>query len=64
MKNPRLTAADIKADVGSTLSVRTIRRRLIEGGRKCFKPLIKPLLTNAAKKRRLAWAIAHRNDCR
>lgn len=59
--NPRLTAADIQRVTHSDLSVHTIRRRLNEGGRKCVKPSTKPLLTVEMKKRRLKWAMQHRN---
>ena len=59
--NPRLTAQGLKTKVDSHLSVRTIRRRLIEGGRLPYKPIKKPLLTEAAKKKRLIWGMCHRH---
>ena len=59
--NPRLTAIDIKRELKSDLSVHTICRRLNDRGRKCIKPYKKPLLTTAMKKRRLTWALEHRN---
>ncbi|MEZ0498438.1 transposase, partial [Sphingomonas sp. IW22] len=60
MKNPRLTAVDIKKEVSSHLSVHTIRRRLNDGGRFAVKPIVKPMLTSINKKKRLQWAKQHR----
>lgn len=61
MRNPRLTAPDIKRQISSPLSVHVIRRRLIEGGRHCMKPISKPMLTVEMKRKRLTWARQHAN---
>lgn len=61
MKNPRLTAVDIKKEVSSHLSVHSVRRRLNEGGRFVSKPIRKPLLTAKMRHARLAWARAHKD---
>lgn len=55
-RNPRLTAVDRKRDTNTGLSVHTIRRRLLEGGRKAVKPVKKPLLTKKMKEKRYKWA--------
>lgn len=49
---------DIKRQLPSHLSSQTIRRRLVEGGRKAIKPVKKPLLTTAMRKKRFVWAKA------
>lgn len=61
MKNPRLDALALRRNLGITASVHTVRRRLVEGGRPAIKPITKPILTTVMKKKRLAWAHAHRN---
>ena len=61
MIDPRLTALDIKKEIVSPLSVHTIRRRLIDGGRKSVKPIQKPLLTARMKQSRLQWARNHKD---
>ena len=61
MINPRLTVKDIKRELNSPLSLSTIRRRLVEGGRFVIKPVRKPLLTAKAKLARFKWARQHRN---
>ena len=39
----------------------TVRKRLLENGRKARKPIKKQLLTDGMKKQRLDWAKQHRN---
>ena len=41
---------------GVQISATTVRRRLLEVGRKARKPLKKQLLTQKIKQKRLAWA--------
>lgn len=53
--------ADWHASTGVTASSRTVRRRLFNSGLKSYRPAKKPLLTAFQRRRRLAYAMAHRN---
>lgn len=59
------TASAIRNDLvhmrGTEVSVRTIRRRLVEGGLYARKSAQKPILNTATKKKRLIWAREHVN---
>ena len=46
-------------EAGIAVSTRTTTRRPAEMGFKCFRPAIKPKLTQAMKLKRLAWAKQH-----
>lgn len=46
---------------GLNVSERTVRRRLYEMGYKCHRPALKPLLTDAMKKKRFLWAKQHKH---
>lgn len=46
---------------GIEISDRTVRRRLNEAGFKSVRPIRKPLLTSAMKRKRLIWAKNHRH---
>ena len=62
MVDPRLTSGDLQRDLqqsGVNVSSSTVRRRLLEVGRKAQKPLKKQLLTVSMKKKRLSWAKNH-----
>ena len=61
--NPRKTGDELKRDleqIGVNVSSSTICRRLIENGRFAKKLIKKQLLTSAMKKKRLEWAIKHK----
>ena len=63
-KDPRKTNFDLQMDLASAgvcISSSTVRRRLLEAGKKAKKPLKKHLLTKKMKKKRLHWAKAHKN---
>lgn len=60
LRNPRLTAIDLKRETGTALSTRTVQRRLNEGGRMSIKAVRKPLLTKPMKKKRYEWSKVHR----
>ncbi|KAJ4427681.1 hypothetical protein ANN_25330 [Periplaneta americana] len=63
--NPRLTAVDLTrelmATTGANIHVTTVRRRLLEAGRRARKPIKKQLLTPVMCKRRLMWAKLHQH---
>lgn len=59
--NPRLTAVDIKRETSTHLSIHSVRRRLIEGGRIAKRPIRKPLLTSRMMKSRFNWAKCHKH---
>jgi transposase len=65
LKDRLKTAAELCNDLqsisGSSISSRTIQRRLVEQGFKSCKPAKKPLLTAAMKKKRLDWAKEHKD---
>lgn len=50
----------IARESGITVSKRTVQRRLAEEGLTGHRPVKKPRLTEAMKKKRLAWAREHR----
>lgn len=57
--NPRKTSSDLKRDLlatGFDVSSSTVRRRLLEAGRKARRPTKKQFLTTKMMKKRLAWA--------
>src|ERR1700761_5380894 len=58
-QDPRKTSSDLQRDLsraGVVIDASTVRRRLLEVGRKARRPVKKQLLTAAMKKKRLAWA--------
>ena len=62
--NPRKTSEELKRDLdksGVHVSSSTVRRRLLEKGRKARKPKKKQLLTAAIKKKRFKWAKKHKD---
>lgn len=64
-KNRESTRAGIQAKLkkkGINLSEETIRRRVTESGYSFKNPLVKPLLTENHKKKRLIWAQEHLNQ--
>ena len=63
-QDPRKTSSDLQRDffcAGVVIDASTVRRRLLEVGRKARRPVKKQLLTAAMKKKRLAWAKEHKN---
>lgn len=61
--NPRKTSDMLRKDLEMTgvhLDSSTVRRRLLEGGRKARKPMKKQLLTTSMKKKRLFWASTYK----
>lgn len=64
VKNPKLTSSDIQKELSTfnvDISSSTVRRRLINAGRRARKPIRKQLLTNAMKKKRMKWAKDYKN---
>ena len=62
--DPKKTSVDLQSDLASAGVVvhdSTIRRRLLEVGRRAHKPLKKQLLTAVMMKKRLKWAKDHKN---
>ena len=62
--NPRKTSEDLKRDLdksGVHMSSFTVRRRLLEKGRKARKPKKKQLSTAAMKKKRFNWEKKHKD---
>jgi len=62
--NPRKSAVDLNKelyDAGIIIDVSTVRRRLLEAGRRARKPIKKQLLTTAMMNKRLAWAKKYQN---
>ena len=61
--NPRLTAMDIHAEITkyytSSLSARTVRRRLQSAGLFARRPAKKPYITPKNRRARVAWAKEH-----
>ena len=58
VKDPRKTAREVQKAVGAearTVSLRTIQRCLVDGGRICYRPIKAPQLTKIHKTRRLCW---------
>lgn len=65
-RDPRKTSSDLQRDLshaGVVLDSSTVRRRLLEVGRKARRPIKKQLLTVAMKKKRLLWAKEHKMWC-
>lgn len=64
-RNRKLTASDLRADLNSTrstsVSLTTVKRRLRSFGLFGRVAIRKPLLRPVNKKKRLAWAKAHKN---
>lgn len=59
--NTRIPLAELRHDINSELSERTIRRRLKEEGIRKWKAVERALLTKAHAQKRLKWAKAHRH---
>lgn len=58
-QNPRLSAVDLAREInknGVNIHVSTVKRRLLEVGRKAYRPKKKQLLTKVMKEKRLQWA--------
>ena len=61
-KNPFVTAAEINHNLQSSVSVRTIRRWIIESGEfKSYWAARKPFISEGNIKRRLAWCYDHQH---
>ncbi|KAJ4450863.1 hypothetical protein ANN_02295 [Periplaneta americana] len=62
---PRLTAVNLTheliATTGANIHVTTVRRRLLEAGRRARKPIKKQLLAPVMCKKRLMWAKLHQH---
>uniref|UniRef100_A0A3Q3KA92 Transposase Tc1-like domain-containing protein n=1 Tax=Monopterus albus TaxID=43700 RepID=A0A3Q3KA92_MONAL len=64
VKDPRKTSDALKVDLkekGIEVSSSTVRRRLLEVGRKAYRPVKKQLLTKAMKVKRYKWALKYKN---
>jgi hypothetical protein len=58
-KDPKKSARDLQqciGDVGAAVSVRTIQRNLLRGGRKAYRPIKTPIISKANIAKRLLWA--------
>ena len=51
------TARTTHGQQGRPISSRTVRRRLAEGGIRCRRPYVGPILTNRHRQARLNWAV-------
>ena len=60
-KTSKQMARELETDFGISLSSRTVRRRLQGSGLKYCRAKKKPLLTAAARRKRLLWAKENRN---
>ena len=60
-KTSKQMARELETDFGIALSSRTVRRRLQQGGLKYCRAKKKPLLTAAARRKRLLWARENKN---
>jgi transposase len=60
-KGSRELAVDWHASTGTSASSSTVRRHLLNDGLRSFRLAKKPLLTKFQRKRRLAYAIAHKH---
>jgi transposase len=61
-KNPRLSSSQLKKAcgyVGEMVSTSTIRKILLKGGRKAYRPLKRPKLTPRHRQKRQEWARSH-----
>ena len=64
VKNPRKTSDAIKTTLGEKgieISSSTVRRRLLEVGRKAYRPVKKQLLTKTMKTKRYKWGLKYKN---
>ena len=64
VKNPRATAEEVRNQLGEEVqgvSVRTVRRALVEAGCRAIRPKTKPLLTSQHKAKRYQWARDHQS---
>lgn len=64
LQNRRRSSKDISADmaeIGVTVSARTVRRRLFKAGLKARIPRKKPYLNAAQRKKRVDWCKDHKN---
>ena len=62
-RNPRKTNDELMKDLahaGVKISLNTVRKRLLESGRRAMRPFKKQLLTKKMKSKRLAWAKKHK----
>lgn len=62
--NPRKTSTDLRRDLldfGVEVSTSTVRKRLLEVGRKAKRPRKKQFITQKMMKKRLAWAKKYRS---
>lgn len=62
--NPRKTSQELQRDwsaAGVDVHSSTVRKRLLEHGRRARKPIKKQLLTDRMQKQRLAWAKKYKN---
>jgi transposase len=58
-KDPKKSARDLQqclADAGAGISLRTIQRNLLKGGRKVYRPIKTPIISKANGVKRLLWA--------
>ena len=64
VKDPRKTSDAIKTTLGEKeieISSSTVRRRLLEVGRKAYRPVKKQLLTKTMKTKRYKWGLKYKN---
>ena len=64
VKDPRKTSDAIKTTLGEKgieISSSAVRRRLLEVGRKAYRPVKKQLLTKTMKTKRYKWGIKYKN---
>lgn len=64
VKDPRKTSDALKRDLGEKgieISSSTVRRRLLEVGRKARRPVKKQLLTKVMKVKRYKWGLKYKN---
>lgn len=62
--DPTLSACQLQGEMASrgiSMSERTVQYRLLEGGRKPYKPIKCQVLTPQMKKKRMQWAIEHKD---
>ena len=59
VKNPRKTSDAIKKEI--EISSSTVRRRLLEVGRKAYRDVKKQLPTNTMKTKRYNWGLKYKN---
>ena len=65
LRNRRITGAGLAVELrlhfGKTVSARTVKRRLNEGGIYGRRPRIKPFLTTKQRQNRIRWANKHKH---